>query len=55
MLNTYCWAMEKILFTTQYKTRPDGNWMEIHARNTGMMYSIIFCDGSPVDVIADMK
>lgn len=54
MDNTYCCPMEKRLLTTQYRTRPAGKLMEIHAIKAGMINRSVFWEGS-VAVCADIK
>src|SRR5262245_17275823 len=46
LLIRYCWAIDRMLLTSQYSTRPAGKKKNITLKASGMIHIILACTGS---------
>ena len=42
----YCWVIDRMLFVSQYSTRPAGKKKNITENASGMIHIILACTGS---------
>ncbi len=46
LLMNHCWAIDRMLFVSQYSTRPAGKKKNITENTSGMIHIILACIGS---------
>ena len=46
LVMTHCWAIDRILLMTQYRTNPAGNHKKKKVKATGIYFIIFACIGS---------